>query len=89
MGGLAGSVLPASIRAALGVMLYGMFIAIVVPQARQERPMLICMGLALVFSCLFAWMPGLKEVSGGLAIVICTVAAAAVCAWLFPVKEEP
>ena len=46
------------------------------------------MGLALVFSCLFTWLPGLKEVSGGLAIVLCTVAAAAICALLFPIKEE-
>jgi predicted branched-subunit amino acid permease len=77
-----------SVRLSLGALLYGMFIAIVVPQARQEKSMLICMGLALVLSCLFAWCPGLKEVSGGLAIVLCTVAAAAICAALFPVKEE-
>ena len=88
MGAIAGSLLPLSIRAALGVMLYGMFIAIVVPQARQEKPILVSMALALVFSCMFAWLPGLKTVSAGLAIVICTVAAAAVCALLFPVKEE-
>ena len=88
MGAVAGSVLPESIRMALGVMLYGMFIAIVVPQAREEKPMLVCMLLALVFSCLFTWLPGLNSVSGGLAIVICTVAAASMCALLFPVKEE-
>ena len=88
MGAIAGSLLPLSIRAALGVMLYGMFIAIVVPQARQEKSILVSMALALVFSCMFAWLPGLKTVSAGLAIVICTVAAAAVCALLFPVKEE-
>ena len=88
LGALAGTVLPDSIRAALGVMLYGMFIAIVVPPARRERPVLVAVLLALVLSCLFTWMPGLKEVSGGLSIVICTVAAAAVCAWLFPVEEE-
>ena len=88
MGALAGTVLPASLRIALGIMLYGMFIAIVVPQARQEKPMLICLVLALVFSCLFTWLPGLQAVSSGLAIVICTVAAAALCAWLFPVKDE-
>ena len=51
--------------------------------------MLICMVLALAFSCLFAWIPMLKAVSGGLAIVICTVAAAAICAVLFPIQEEP
>lgn len=88
MGALAGSLLPLSVRLSLGALLYGMFIAIVVPQARQEKPMLICMALALVFSCLFTWMPGLKQVSSGLAIVICTVAAAAICAALFPVPEE-
>ena len=88
MGALAGTILPPSVRVALGVMLYGMFIAIVVPQARQEKPMLVCLVLALVFSCLFTWLPLLKLVSSGLAIVICTVAAAALCAWLFPICDE-
>ena len=88
LGAIAGSLLPTSVRLALGALLYGMFIAIVVPQARQEKPMLVCMALALVMSCLFAWVPGLKEVSSGLAIVLCTVGTAAVCALLFPVKEE-
>ena len=88
MGALAGSVLPVSIRTALGVMLYGMFIAIVVPPAKEEKPVLAAVVLALVFSCLFAWVPGLKSVSAGISIVICTVAAAAVCAALFPVADE-
>ena len=87
-GALAGSVLPASIRVALGVMLYGMFIAIVVPPARQEKPVLITVILALILSCMFTWVPGLKEVSAGISIVICTVAAAAICAWLHPIEEE-
>ena len=88
MGALAGSLLPVSVRAALGVMLYGMFIAIVVPQARQEKPILISVILALVFSCLFTWVPGLKEISSGLAIVSCTVAAAAICAVIAPVPDK-
>ena len=88
VGALAGSLLPLSVRAALGVLLYGMFIAIVVPQAREEKPILLSVVLALVFSCLFAYVPGLKEVSAGLAIVICTVAAAAICALVCPIDEE-
>ena len=88
MGALAGTVLPAGLRIALGIMLYGMFIAIVVPQARQEKPMLICLILALVLSCMFTWLPVLNTMSSGLAIVICTVAAAALCAWLFPIMDE-
>ena len=88
MGAFASSLLPEIVRGALGVMLYGMFIAIVVPQARQEKPLLLSMVLALVFSCLFAWVPVLNAVSAGMAIVICTVAAAAICAVVFPVEQE-
>ena len=87
-GALAGSVLPQNIRTALGVMLYGMFIAIVVPPAKQNRPILITAGVAMVLSCLFAWAPVLKAVSPGVAIVVCTVAAAAFCAWKFPIQED-
>ena len=88
MGALAGSVLPADIRAALGVMLYGMFIAIVVPPAKQEKSVFVTLILALILSCLFAWVPALQAVSAGISIVICTVAAAAIAAVLFPIGEE-
>lgn len=87
-GALAGSILPGSIRTALGVMLYGMFIAIVIPPAKKERSVAAAALLALVFSCLFAWVPALQKAPTGTPIVICTVAAAALCAWLFPVKED-
>ena len=88
MGALAGSVLPENIRAALGVMLYGMFIAIVVPPAKQEKPVLIAVILALICSCLFAWLPALQGVSAGISIVLCTVLAAAAAAFFFPIPEE-
>ena len=87
-GALAGSILPQSIRMALGVMLYGMFIAIVIPPAKKERPVAVTALLALVLSSLFAWVPALSKAPTGPPILICPVAAAAVCAWLFPIKEE-
>lgn len=88
LGALAGSVLPANLQDALGVMLYGMFIAIVVPPAKKERPILICALAALTCSSLFAWIPVFAGVSPGISIVVCTVVAAALCAWLFPVRED-
>ena len=88
LGAAAGSLLPPALCTALGVMLYGMFIAIVVPQAKEEKPLLVCAALALVFSCLLTWVPLFSRLSAGIAIVICTVAAAALCALLFPVSEE-
>ena len=87
-GALAGSILPLSIRTALGVMLYGMFIAIIIPPAKKERPVALAALLALILSSLFAWAPALQKAPKGTPIVICTVAAAALCAWLFPVEEE-
>lgn len=87
-GALAGSILPQDIRAALGVMLYGMFIAIVVPPAKADRKILAAVALALLFSCLFAWLPMLKVVSPGISIVVCTVAAAGILAWKCPIPEE-
>ena len=88
LGALAGSVLPQNIRTALGVMLYGMFVAIVVPPAKKERPVLFCVLLALVCSSLLDWVPCLRNISAGVAIVIATVMAAAATALLFPIKEE-
>lgn len=87
-GGLAGSALPADIRTALGVMLYGMFIAIVIPPAKQEKAVLVTVILALICSCVFHWADGLKTVSVGVSIVICTVAAAGAAAICFPVEPE-
>lgn len=87
-GALAGSILPLSIRTALGVMLYGMFIDIIIPPAKKERPVALAALLALILSSLFAWVPALQKAPKGTPIVICTVAAAALCAWLFPVEEE-
>ena len=87
-GALAGSVLPASIQAALGVMLYGMFIAIVVPPAKADKKILAAVILALGRSTAFTIVPLLQQVSAGISIVICTVAAAALCAWWFPIAEE-
>ena len=77
-----------SVVGSLGVMLYGMFIAIVVPHGRSEKPILLNILLALVFSCMFTWVPGLNRISAGLAIVFSTVAAAAISALVAPVEEE-
>ena len=69
-------------------MLYGMFIAIVVPPAKKEKEIFVAVLVSIVLSCLFAWVPALQSVSAGISIVICTAAAAAVCAVLFPIPEE-
>ena len=71
----------------VGIILYGMFTALIVPPARQNRPICIAVVLALVCSCVLAWVPVFKTISAGISIVICTVLSSTVCALLFPVEE--
>lgn len=87
-GAVASTILPEMIISALGVALYGMFIAIVVPPATEHREIRIVVILALILSAAFYYLPVLKQVSSGFMIIICTVAAAAIGAVRFPIKEE-
>ena len=87
-GTLAGSVLPETLVNAMCIALYGMFVAIVIPVARKERPVLFVVVLAMAFSCLFTWVPGLKSVSSGLAVSLCAIAASVIGAAVFPIEED-
>lgn len=84
-GAVAGDILPSMLVSALSLAIYGMFIAIVVPGAKKERATLLCVLLAISLSCLFAYLPALKNIPNGFAIIICAVAASAVMAKAAPV----
>ena len=91
VGALACGLLPTSLQIALGVALYGMFIAIVVPVARRSRPVLVVVVLSLLFSCICKYIPPLFEIpsiSSGFSIILSTVLAAAIGAFCFPKSEE-
>ena len=87
LGAAAGNILPASVRAALGIAIYGMFLAIIVPVAREKRPVLLVVLAAAALSCAFYWIPALSSVSPGFVIIICALAAAGFAAWKFPVED--
>ncbi|MEG2394200.1 MAG: AzlC family ABC transporter permease [Ruthenibacterium sp.] len=84
-GAIASGFLPDSVRNALGIAIYGMFIAIVVPVARQSKAVLGVVALAAALSCGIHYLPVLRNVSGGFAIILCTVIAASAGALLAPV----
>jgi len=84
----ASSLLPASLLSALGIALYAMFIALLVPPARASRPVRLTILAAVVLSCLFYFLPVLAPFGSGWAIIISGVAAAALAALLFPLKED-
>lgn len=87
LGAVAGGLLPQILLNALGILLYGMFVAIVLPPARKERPVCIAVLLAAALSVLFSVLPGLKTIDSGMRVIILTVAVSALAAALFPMKE--
>lgn len=87
-GALLGNVLPDSLMSALSLAIYGMFVAIVVPDMKKSKEVVIVVVLALVISCMFYYLPILKEISSGISISICAILAAIIGALMFPVEEE-
>ena len=87
-GALAGDILPASLNSALGITIYGMFVAIVIPAMRERRATTWCVILAVVLSCAFRYLPLLCRVSSGFAMILCAVAASALLAYLAPLEQE-
>lgn len=87
-GALLGGVLPAVVQAALGVAIYGMFLAIIIPQARDDSRYLKVILTAVALSCAFHYLPYLNQISSGFSIIICSVLASAAGAWFYPLEMQ-
>ncbi len=88
IGAVAGNILPPMVTAALGLAIYGMFIAIVVPVAKKEKATALCVAIAIALSCAFKYIPLLTKVPTGFTVIICSVIAAAILAVVAPIKTE-
>jgi len=91
-GTLAGAVLnniiPVMLTAALGIMIYAMFVAIVTPSAKESRAVLGVVVIAVAISCLFRYTPYLNKLSKGWVYVIAGLVSAVVMALIKPYKDE-
>ena len=88
LGAVAGNVLPDSIKHALGIAIYGMFVAIVVPPMREHNGVLVGATVAIAVSCLVAYLPVLSFITSGFSIIIAALVGAVVAALLFPIPCE-
>ncbi|MDO4616990.1 MAG: AzlC family ABC transporter permease [Lachnospiraceae bacterium] len=86
MGGICGDILPVILTNALGVMLYGMFIAIIIPPIRESLSNLAVILLAAGASCLIYFC--LPKISSGFAIIISAIFASVIMAILHPISDE-
>lgn len=87
-GAIAGNILPEIVISALGLAIYGMFIAIVVPVIKTEKWTALCVVTSIVLSCIFYYAPVLKEIPTGFTVIICAVVASALFAFIKPVTVE-
>ena len=85
-------IMPIKLINAMGIALYAMFIAIIVPDAKKNYKIALVIFIAIVISCIFYYVPYIKNIGLGFKIIISTSIASLVGAFLFPIevnkKEE-
>lgn len=83
-----GDLLPERVLSALGVAIYGMFIAVIIPPARKSKIIAGIVVASMLLSFAFEKLPLLCDISLGFRIIILTIVIAGLAAVLFPVNEN-
>lgn len=83
-GVIAGNMLPLRVVSAFSVMLYGMFIAIVIPAAKKDKAVLGVVAVSFALSGLSQFLPLISAMSEGTKIIVLTVIIASAASVLFP-----
>lgn len=88
LGGVVGNILPPRLSDAMGIALYAMFIAIIIPPAKKSKPIVGAIAISIAVTCAIKFIPCFKFITDGFAMIIATVIASAIMALVAPVKEE-
>ena len=88
LGGLISFFLPPMLQSSMGIALYGMFISIVVPAAKESKAVLVVTTIAISISSILKWVPYINFVSEGWVVIIATVVACSIGAIIFPREED-
>ena len=88
LGVVVGNILPAVLVTALGVLLYGMFLAIIMPEGRKNKKVLILIFVSMAMSFAFSRLPYISKLGEGTRIIILTLLIAGGAAFLMPVRDE-
>ena len=87
-GTLVGSFMPLDLVSAMGITIYTMFIAIIVPPLKKSKPIFVVVAIAAVLNCILTYTPVLSELGTSWGVIISGVVAAALGAILFPQEME-
>ncbi|MEG0229374.1 MAG: AzlC family ABC transporter permease [Oscillospiraceae bacterium] len=87
IGALCGDILPKSITTALGIALFGMFIAIIIPPVKKQRKIALVVLISIFISCIVKYVPFFNFLTDGFAIIISAVVASLIGAIFLPIKQ--
>ena len=82
------SLLPHRFVAPLGIALYAMFTAIIVPAAKRRRRVLFAAAWAVALNAALRLLPDCARPPSGVLVLVAGVVAAAACAFAFPGEES-
>ncbi len=88
LGGGLSMLLPMTMQNAMGIGLYAMFIALILPASRDSLKVCIIVLIAVAVVCLLKYVPVFGVISAGFRIIIATVVAAGCGAYFFPRYDE-
>ncbi len=88
LGAVAGNILPVSVVSALGIAIYSMFVAIIVPDIKENSATALCVAVAITLGCIIRNVPVLSGLPEGFVIIVCAVVASTIFAILKPVGAE-
>lgn len=88
LGAVTGQLLPDRLADAMGIALYAMFIAIIVPPAKKSLPILGAIVISVAITCILKYVPVFSFITDGFAMIIATLISATIMALVAPVKEE-
>ena len=88
LGALISATLPASLSSAMGIALYGMFIAIIIPPAKKSKPVAYVILISVAIACILRYIPLFKFISAGFRVIIATILGAGIGAMLFPIEDS-
>ena len=88
LGVMSSGLMPPVIMSAMGIAIYGMFIAIIFPPVRNDHRLAAVIAASMAFSVLCDSIALPEQITPGLKLIVLTLAIAGAAALLFPLEKK-